>query len=580
TTLDTLTSWKTFKLTTEKPAGQYDQAAAHAALCALVASGAKVPDATCFSTWRRGAGLAADQADWATFAGYMTFQAAQWHATLHRPPITAGEGEPSVSRVIMETLVVIFRQPANVGVGALTGMLQSIGGSATGPPPLLTAAGCEAFATEVERLCRLVFIAAVPDAEVDKVVGDKEAMLDVHGEHPSPFLKALMFLPTGIAVLHAVSTEGARIKSKEVLAGQLNDICDIIASMQSPLQLENEGGAAGVGSVALPKETAVAVETAMGKYDQLMSTMTDRFKEQRKHDLDQVSAKLDAIGADFETATKERNVALLNRALVDVSSVASRAELDRPLQLLRAVAEAEGPRCNHLAPDRASRVSSAHSRTAEAAHAWAPGLAMLMSDNHDNLKSSELQQFYDQVVMSNENCRVPLETALGGNIANWPPAVLKARLLLQCACSAALTTSPFGVLAAASRMEAGTGDLAKECEAAATNLSDDEEWSPRVLAPLDALSCIASTICRFRPAFSPGWKPSTQDPANPAAFQKHSGDHVLLAIKMCWFCKERRAAQSLVDATALNEDGEPGSALYPAFWQHVDGDEGGARARQ
>eukprot|EP00959_Pyramimonas_sp_CCMP1952_P348592 7302784-Pyramimonas_sp.AAC.1 len=194
----------------------------------------------------------------------------------------------------------------------------------------------------------------------------------------------------------------------------------------------------------------------MGKYDQLMSTMTDRFKEQRKHDLDQreeiggggggggggeavetaedggrrrgrekgegrrkddnsrmqearprrqVSAKLDAIGADFETATKERNVALLNRALVDVSSVASRAELDRPLQLLRAVAEAEGPRCNHLAPDRASRVSSAHSRTAEAAHAWASGLAMLMSDNHDNLKSSELQQFYDQVVMSNENCR-------------------------------------------------------------------------------------------------------------------------------------------------------------------------------
>eukprot|EP00959_Pyramimonas_sp_CCMP1952_P449038 9402570-Pyramimonas_sp.AAC.1 len=67
-----------------------------------------------------------------------------------------------------------------------------------------------------------------------------------------------MFLPTGIAVLRAVSTEGARIKSEEVLAGQPNDICDIIASMQSPLQLENEGDAAGVGSVALPKETAVA----------------------------------------------------------------------------------------------------------------------------------------------------------------------------------------------------------------------------------------------------------------------------------------------------------------------------------
>ena len=285
-----MNSWLPFKTAIETPDAQYSQTGSQDALCALIASGlTTVPTSVCVSIWKRGAGLAAAAREWTVWASYMRCDGAQWHVSLPRPPMAAGEGQLSVSTVLLETLVSVFRQPAGSGVNALREMLASIGGSAAKGPPLLDVDECAEFKTEVERLCRLVFIAAVPDEEVSDVVEDKDVMLDVQGAHPSPFLKALMFLPTGIAVVHAVATEGVRIAASAALAAQLAEVRDALAGMSPPPAFENAADAAGALPVMLPGAVEAAMTPAMAKYDGLMKAVTDRFLVQYATGLGEVT---------------------------------------------------------------------------------------------------------------------------------------------------------------------------------------------------------------------------------------------------------------------------------------------------
>ena len=286
----------------------------------------------------------------------------------------------------------------------------------------------------------------------------------------------------------------------------------------------------------------------------------------------QVKRVIEGVGEAFETAAKTRYVALLDRALTAVVSAAPGPGLAAAVQQFREIADAEAPSQTHLDADRSARVYALRSRVAESARAWASGLSLIMSDDPDALQSSEMASFYDAVLMTNEVI-LPLNEVLTVPVDAWPAAVLQTRVLLQLACSHALAGCPWGIFASAARLQnEGAGDLAKAFETTAAQLDDTEEWPPASVARLDVLSRAASTTRRFRPGFQPRWGPATPDPAQPTVAVQHSGDHVILAVKLFWFAKEWRMAQAVVEKAVIaeTENVAPGSALYPPGWQDVD----------